>query len=108
MHQYRVKSGSGSTRKARNVRQQAEDEDEDAAQQASRSKRKMKAPKGRGRGGRNNVDEDDDDAVEQEPLMDDEVTRSQEGVAEGERRAYAHRDIKPGEKKPPTTQPLFH
>ena len=29
--------------------------------------------------------------------MDDEITRSQEGVAEGDFRPYAHRDIKPGE-----------
>merc|ERR1711964_155356 len=30
------------------------------------------------------------------PLMEDEVTQSQEGMAPGEVRAYAHRDIKPG------------
>lgn len=28
--------------------------------------------------------------------MEGEVTRAQEGVGEGELRAYAHRDIKPG------------
>lgn len=91
MHQYRVKSGSGSARKARMVRQQGEEADEDAAQRSSKSKKK-----GKGKGRRAEAD-DDGDAVEQEPLMDDEVTRSQEGVPEGERRAYAHRDIKPGE-----------
>lgn len=92
MHQYTKKSGSGSARKARAVRQQAHDEDEDAAEQASRSKRKGK---GKGRA----MNDDDDDAQEHEPLMDDEVTQSQDGVKEGERRAYAHRDIKPGEQR---------
>ncbi|EOD50465.1 serine threonine protein [Neofusicoccum parvum] len=40
------------------------------------------------------ADDDEDEAAE--PLMDDEVTASQDGVAPGEQRAYAHRDIKPG------------
>ncbi|CAK47067.1 uncharacterized protein An16g08180, partial [Aspergillus niger] len=39
-----------------------------------------------------NVDEEE----ENEPLMDDEVTISQEGVQDGDLRPYAHRDIKPG------------
>jgi serine/threonine kinase 16 len=39
---------------------------------------------------------EDGEEVENEPLMESEVTRSQEGVAAGQRRAYAHRDIKPG------------
>ena len=38
----------------------------------------------------------DQDSEQQEPLMDGEVITSQEGVAPGEMRAYAHRDIKPG------------
>ena len=38
-----------------------------------------------------------DGDVENEPLMDDEITTSQEGVGKGQIRAYAHRDIKPGE-----------
>jgi serine/threonine kinase 16 len=38
---------------------------------------------------------DEDDEVEQ-PLMEGEITRSQDGVAPGQERAYAHRDIKPG------------
>ena len=33
---------------------------------------------------------------QEEPLMPDEVTRAQEGKAAGDTRAYAHRDIKPG------------
>lgn len=39
---------------------------------------------------------EDENEVENQPLMESEVTRSQEGVAPGQRRAYAHRDIKPG------------
>ncbi|EDN06150.1 conserved hypothetical protein [Histoplasma mississippiense (nom. inval.)] len=38
----------------------------------------------------------DSDDTEHEPLMDGEVTISQEGVDEGDFRPYAHRDIKPG------------
>jgi serine/threonine kinase 16 len=37
-----------------------------------------------------------EDEEQQEPLMEGEVTMSQEGVAPGDIRAYAHRDIKPG------------
>ncbi|KAL8734777.1 MAG: hypothetical protein Q9181_003062 [Wetmoreana brouardii] len=84
MHQYRVKGAPGgaqSRQKARHVRQEAEGVDKDAARKA-KTRRK-------------DVDVDDED-VEQEPLMNGEVTRSQEGVAEGELRAYAHRDVKPG------------
>jgi len=47
----------------------------------------------RGRKGRAH---DDDDDEQNEPLMDGEVTISQEGYAPGAVRAYAHRDIKPG------------
>jgi len=39
-----------------------------------------------------------EDEEQQEPLMEGEVTMSQDGVAPGEIRAYAHRDIKPGNK----------
>lgn len=88
MHQYRVKGAPGGAqaqRKARAVRQEAAEEDEDAA-------RKAQAKKGR----RNQSRERDQEDIEQEPLMEGEVTRSQEGVAEGEIRAYAHRDVKPG------------
>lgn len=52
---------------------------------------------GAGRRGKQREREQDPDSEQQEPLMDGEVTRSQEGVAPGEVRAYAHRDIKPGE-----------
>ncbi|KAL8706711.1 MAG: hypothetical protein Q9201_000236 [Fulgogasparrea decipioides] len=84
MHQYRVKGAPGgaqSRQKARHVRQEAEEADKDAVRKA-KTRRK-------------DVDVDDED-IEQEPLMNGEVTRSQEGVGEGELRAYAHRDVKPG------------
>ena len=44
-----------------------------------------------------------EDEEEDRPLMQGEVARGQEGVGDGEVRAYAHRDIKPG--KP--SFPLF-
>lgn len=93
MHQYRVKGAPGGAqaqRKARAIRQEAAEEDEDAA-------RKAQAKKGR----RNKSRERDQEDIEQEPLMEGEVTRSQEGVAEGEIRAYTHRDVKPGSPPPP-------
>ncbi|CAL5867793.1 uncharacterized protein PFLUO_LOCUS2014 [Penicillium psychrofluorescens] len=81
MHQYRVKSGAGSTRAAQAIRQEGEDADEE---RTMRMKPKRRASRR------------DDDDEEQEPLMDDEVTRSQEGVQDGDLRPYAHRDVKPG------------
>lgn len=101
MHQYRVKGGPGgpsAQKKARAVRQEAADADRDAARTAKQ--------RGRRRGATEEGPDRDRDQrdVEQEPLMDGEVTRSQEGVAEGEIRAYAHRDIKPG----PHSQLSFH
>lgn len=86
MHQYRVKGAPGGTRsqkQARRVREEGEREDKDAARQVKRGKRR-------------DVDVDEEDVEQQEPLMNGEVTRSQEGVEEGEIRAYAHRDVKPG------------
>lgn len=82
MHQYRVQSGSASTRKAKAVRREGEEADNERTMQ-------MKPKRRAGR----SADEEDD---ENEPLMDDEVTQSQEGVQEGGLRPYAHRDIKPG------------
>lgn len=84
MHQYRVKGGPGgaaSQKKAKQVRQEAAEADQDAAQKAKRRRRN------------DNQDEED---IENEPLMEGEVTMSQEGVGDGEIRAYAHRDVKPG------------
>lgn len=86
MHQYRVKGapgGSASQRKAKGVRQEAAAADQEAAKK-NKQRRRREDP------GRQQED------VEQEPLMEGEVTRSQEGVGEGELRPYAHRDIKPG------------
>ncbi|KAL2862096.1 kinase-like domain-containing protein [Aspergillus pseudodeflectus] len=83
MHQYRVKSGSAPTRKAKAVRREGEEADVDAAMRKGKAKRRGSQLAG-------------DDDSENEPLMDDEVTQSQEGVQDGGLRPYAHRDIKPG------------
>ena len=86
MHQYRVKRAPGgvaSQKKARGVRQEAAEADQDAAKRNKQRRRREES-------------ERDQEDVEQEPLMEGEVTRLQEGVGEGELRAYAHRDIKPG------------
>lgn len=77
MHQYRINSEATAVKKAKVVRQEGEEAD---------APRRKLAKRG---------DQLDDD-TEQEPLMDGEVTRSQEGMEEGEYRPYAHRDIKPG------------
>jgi serine/threonine kinase 16 len=82
MHLYRVKSGTGPTRKAKAVRREGEEADADITMRMAKPKRRA------------TLDADDDS--ENEPLMDDEVTRSQEGVQDGDLRPYAHRDIKPG------------
>lgn len=89
MHQYKVKSGPGGVegfKKARRVRQQAARADVEAAEEVELGESR--------RSGKRNADDSDDD--EDAPLMDDEVTVSQEGIAPGQPRAYAHRDIKPG------------
>lgn len=83
MHHYRVRSGSGSTRRAKAVRNEGEAADTELAMEMGKQKQRASR----------HGDEDS----ENEPLMDDEVTRSQEGVDEGAVRPYAHRDIKPGE-----------
>ncbi|KAL4989872.1 kinase-like domain-containing protein [Aspergillus falconensis] len=81
MHKYRVKSGSGPTRKAKAVRREGAEADTE-----------MRKGKGKRRASQSVGEEDS----ENEPLMDDEVTQSQEGVEDGNLRPYAHRDIKPG------------
>ncbi len=89
MHQYRVKGAPGGAQSlgnAKRVRAEAAQADEEAAEEVQRQK-----------GRRNRSRDRDEEDIEQEPLMDGEVTRSQEGVAPGETRAYAHRDIKPGQ-----------
>ena len=92
MHQYRMRStnpNASSRSAARAVREEAAEEDADAARRKARAqKRTMTADQ----------QHQQDLADEQEePLMpDDEVTRAQAGKKPGEARAYAHRDIKPG------------
>ncbi|RDW77247.1 serine protein kinase-like protein [Coleophoma cylindrospora] len=88
MHNYKVQGppgGVNSQKKAKRVRGEAAAEDDDAAEAAGRRQARQ-------RGGR----DVDSDSEQQEPLMDGEVTISQEGIAPGAPRAYAHRDIKPG------------
>ncbi|KAF2013205.1 serine/threonine protein kinase-like protein [Aaosphaeria arxii CBS 175.79] len=88
MHQYRVKGppgGATSQSNAKKVRREAARADAEAAEA-------MEMRPGR----RHRDDDDDDEEHEAEPLMDSEVTSAQEGIAPGGERAYAHRDIKPG------------
>lgn len=82
MHQFRVSSSAADTRAARAVRREGEEADEDLARRVGQPKR-SNGPRM----------EDSED----QPLMADEVTQSQEGVQDGGIRPYAHRDIKPGE-----------
>ncbi|EEH10187.1 serine/threonine-protein kinase [Histoplasma capsulatum G186AR] len=86
MHQYRVRSGASAVKKAKIVRNDAEAADAEAAASRGRPARR--------------VSRRDSDDTEHEPLMDGEVTISQEGVDEGDFRPYAHRDIKPGSLAP--------
>ncbi|KAK3681948.1 Serine/threonine-protein kinase env7 [Vermiconidia calcicola] len=84
MHLYRVggaPGGQGARRKARKVRQEAAEADREAEEEVRRKRRDR-----------------DDEETEHAPLMDTEgeVMAAQDGVAEGEIRSYAHRDIKPG------------
>ncbi|KAF2201439.1 kinase-like protein [Delitschia confertaspora ATCC 74209] len=88
MHQYRVKGGPGgatSVGKAKKVRRDAAKADAEAAEEAMEM-----------RPSRRHREDDDEDEMEAEPLMEGEVTMAQEGIAAGGDRAYAHRDIKPG------------
>ena len=85
MHQYHVQGGASSRGKAKAIRDEAAAADRDAAKRAKKSKREMRAEP-----------QEQDDMEAGQPLMEGEVMRSQEGVADGELRAYAHRDIKPG------------
>jgi len=80
MHEYKV--AGGGKKKARELRREAAEADIDARQERI--------------GGKDDALDEED---MREPLMDDEVTQSQDGVAVGGVRAYAHRDIKPGKPK---------
>ena len=89
MHQYRVKGPPGGAKaqsKAKAIREEAAEEDADAARKAQKRRQRAEA----------RDDADGTEEMEQEPLMEGEVAMSQEGVGEGELRAYAHRDVKPG------------
>lgn len=83
MHQYRVAGNATSTRAAKAVRREGEEADEELARRMGKPARRTSHRAG--------------EDPENEPLMDDEVTQSQEGVQDGGLRPYAHRDIKPGE-----------
>ncbi len=105
MHQYRVKGGPGgpgALKKAKAVRQEGADADRDAMRNAKQRSRRKGATKD------HPDSEPDQRDVEEEPLMDGEVTRSQEGVAEGEIRPYSHRDIKPGPSRNPHSHVPAH
>lgn len=87
MHQYRVKGapgGEAARSKAKQVRKEAAEADREAEEEVIQANTRRKRR-----------DREDDNA-EHDPLMEGEVMAAQEGVAEGEIRSYAHRDIKPG------------
>ncbi|EXJ57955.1 NAK protein kinase [Cladophialophora yegresii CBS 114405] len=89
MHQYRVRN-SASRSAAQAIRDEAANEDADAAQRRARTtKRTMTASA---------QNQEEISEEQEEPMLQpsDEVTRAQEGARPGETRAYAHRDIKPG------------
>ncbi|RDL36840.1 Protein kinase-like (PK-like) [Venustampulla echinocandica] len=87
MHNYKVGGAPGgvdSQQRAKRVRGQAAAADQEAAEEVEEQR------------GRQAGRETDPDSEQQEPLMPADVSMAQEGVAPGEIRAYAHRDIKPG------------
>lgn len=89
MHQYRVRNNA-SRNAAQAIRDEAAEEDADAARRKTRtSNRTMTASA-------QNAEEISEE--QEEPMLapSDEVTRAQEGAKPGDTRAYAHRDIKPG------------
>lgn len=86
MHKYRkggAPGGKRSQKRARQVRQEAARADADAEDEVSGQDHQHE-------------EADEDGEVEAEPLMEGEVSMAQDGVAVGDIRAYAHRDIKPG------------
>jgi len=90
MHQYRVSGapgGEAARRKAKGVRQEAADADREAEEEVVKANTRRKRRDQRG---------GEEDGEEQDPLMEGEVMAAHEGMAAGETRAYAHRDIKPG------------
>ena len=99
MHKYRVNGKPGGKRSARNarrVRAEAAAADRDAVEEVEEGRGEGGKGKGRRRRDEQQEEQQEDGEVEAEPLMEGEVTMAQDGVADGEIRAYAHRDIKPG------------
>ncbi|KAF4637988.1 hypothetical protein G7Y89_g81 [Cudoniella acicularis] len=87
MHNYKVGGALGgvnSQKKSKQIRGEAPMADQEAEDEVEQQRSRQK--------GR----ELDPDSEQQEPLMEGEVSMAQEGVAPGDIRAYAHRDIKPG------------
>ncbi|KAH8725286.1 serine/threonine protein kinase-like protein [Phaeosphaeriaceae sp. PMI808] len=88
MHQYKVQNGPGGAKsegKAKKARREAARADAEAAESMEM------------RPNRKHREHDDDDEQEAEGLLEEsEATSGQEGIAPGGERAYAHRDIKPG------------
>ncbi|KAK4935908.1 Serine/threonine-protein kinase env7 [Elasticomyces elasticus] len=88
MHQYRVRN-TPSNAAAKAIRDEAADEDADTARRHARMQnRTMTADQ---------THQEELNEEQEAPLMPEaEITRAQEGKQPGEDRAYAHRDIKPG------------
>ncbi|KAL6248743.1 Serine/threonine-protein kinase env7 [Rhinocladiella similis] len=90
MHQYHVRN-TPSRAAAQAIREEAANEDADAARRKAQSraqKRTMTADE---------THQQDLASEQEQPLMPEgEITRAQEGKEPGDTRAYAHRDIKPG------------
>ncbi|KAK6587497.1 hypothetical protein PZA11_000787 [Diplocarpon coronariae] len=87
MHDYKSggdPGGATTQMKAKNARTDAMQADQDTVEESEH------------RRGRQKSREVDPDSEQQEPLMDGEAARSQVGVAPSGIKAYAHRDIKPG------------
>lgn len=84
MHDYRGKGNTNSTKQAKRARAEANSADEDAEEEVAQQRNRQK--------GR----EVDPDSEQQEPLMEEEGSHNGVPIAPGEIRAYAHRDIKPG------------
>ena len=96
MHQYKVRggpgggAGSGSRATAKGIREEAADEDADAAaRRKQRGKRREMVAEREPEG-------DGENEAEQPLMSGGEVTQNLEGLPTGATRAYAHRDIKPG------------
>ncbi|KAH8657600.1 kinase-like domain-containing protein [Tricladium varicosporioides] len=86
MHNYNIggPGGVSSQKKAKRIRGEAAMADHEAEEEVEQQR------------GRQKGREIDPDSEQQEPLMEGEVSMAQEGAAPGDIKAYAHRDIKPG------------